>query len=63
MSANPVLSDVELERQIDGAFSRMVRAVQVPDQIKHWDEMIQLVRQRSPDQIKRMERERRLGRR
>lgn len=63
MSADPIVSDVERERSIDAAFSRMVRSIQAADQIKHWNEMVELVRQRSPEQIRRMERERRLGRR
>jgi hypothetical protein len=61
MSAIP-RDDHELERQIDAAYRRMVNAVMADDSRKAWDEMVGLVRQRSPDRIKQMERERRLRR-
>lgn len=57
-----VPTDEELERLIDLAYRRMVTAVQTPDQLSAFEEMVCLVRKRSPLQIKTMERERRLRR-
>lgn len=56
------LTDTERELQIDAAYSRMCRAVQTEDQRRHWFEMVDLVRQRSPEQIKSIERRLRLRR-
>lgn len=60
--ASHVIDDHELERQIDGAYRRMVNAVMAVDATKHFHEMVALIRQRSPARIKQMERERRLSR-
>lgn len=54
--------DQELEQQIDVAYARMVKAIQEPDQLKAFHEMVALVKKRSPQQIRKMERERRLRR-
>lgn len=56
------ITDSELERQIDAAYRRMVNAVQAADAREHFLQMVDLVRQRSPERIKLMERERRLRR-
>lgn len=59
----PVLTDDhERERQIDSAYRRMVDAIRADDSLIAFHEMVELIRQRSPAQIKKMERERRLRR-
>lgn len=55
-------NDADLERLIDAQYRRMVNAVQTDDQHAAFDKMVELVRQRSPLQIKTMEREQRLRR-
>lgn len=62
MTETSVLTDAELERQIDSAFWRMVYAIRTEDSTAAFHEMVELIRQRSPAQVNKMERERRLRR-
>jgi hypothetical protein len=54
--------DVELEQRIEGAYQRTCKAIREDDRRKWLEEMVALVKQRSPEQIRKMERERRLSR-
>ena len=54
--------DQNLEARIDDAYQRMVKARDPKQQKNAWDEIVILVRQRSPAQILRMENLRRLAR-
>jgi hypothetical protein len=52
----------DLERLIDAAYRRMCKSIREDDKQAACDEMVRLVKQRSPEQIRKMERERRLNR-
>ena len=54
--------DVELEQRIEGTYQRMCKSIREDDRRKWLEEMVALVKQRSPEQIRKMERERRLSR-
>ena len=56
MSSIADISDDERERAIDNAYRHMTRSVQEQDARRHWFEMVDLVRERSPNQIRKMER-------
>ena len=52
------MTEVELEAQIDAAYWRRMSAGTAEEQKAAFEEMAELVKQRSPEVIARMERER-----
>jgi len=56
-----MISDSDRESLIDAAYEQMVAAADEPTQRKHWADMIYHVRLRSPEQIFKMEAERRIS--
>jgi hypothetical protein len=55
------MTDQDRESLIDAAYEQMVAAADEPTQRKHWADMIYHVRLRSPEQIFKMEAERRIS--
>jgi hypothetical protein len=56
-------TDAELELQIDAAYERLIFSESEAASTLHWNAMIVLMRQRSPEQLMEMEIERRIGKR
>lgn len=58
MSALLAFADAALEREIEAAKERMCAATTREEKLTHWREMVRLIDQRTPEQVKALEAQR-----